>query len=215
MLVATITYAESCKKDEPKVDTPIIVAEDSSVTDYDGNTYRTVKIGNQIWMAENLRSTHYSDGSTIQFFNYNNDEANVSVYGRLYTWSAAMNGAASSNANPGNTQGIAPVGWHLPSTAEWQQLINYLGGSSVAGSKLKESGTVHWLEPNTGTNEIMFNALPAGFYFHLSEYTWKGTACIFTTSTTNSSVLLQNNSSTVVIDGIEANDGISVRCVKN
>jgi len=78
--------------------------------------------------TENLKSTYYSDGTVIQYFNNNNDEANVITNGRLYTTSAEVNGAASSNTNPGNVQGISPAGWHVPGKAEWQELVSYLGG---------------------------------------------------------------------------------------
>jgi uncharacterized protein (TIGR02145 family) len=89
--------------------------------------------------------------------------SNYSTYGVLYNWPAAMNGAASSTTNPSGVQGICPTGWHLPSDAEWTQLTDYLGGTSVAGGKLKETGTTHWNSPNTGaTNETGFTALPGG-----------------------------------------------------
>lgn len=215
ILSITITSSISCKKDESKVDTPIIVEEDSPVTDYDGNTYKTVKIGNQVWMAENLKSTHYSDGSSINYRNYDNDTANATLYGRLYTQLAATNGLAGSNTNPGNIQGIAPDGWHLPSIPEWQQLVDYLGGINNAGNKLKESGTLHWVSPNTGTNESLFNALPAGIYDFSSAFVWKGSHCVFASSTTQTAVMLQNSVSKVVIGSSHPADGVSVRCVKD
>jgi len=107
-----------------------------TVTDYDGNTYNTVQIGNQVWMAENLKVTHYSDGTEIQLVEdksawetlshtdkaycyYNNISSNGKTYGALYTWAAVMNGAGSSNTNPGRVQGVCPDGWHLPSDAKW------------------------------------------------------------------------------------------------
>ncbi len=116
----------------------------SQVTDYDGNVYETIKIGNQIWMGENLKTTHYADGNEIQLVEdpnswddldfkdvamcyYNNSLDNANIYGALYTWGAAMNGSAYSNNNPSNIQGICPDGWHLPSDAEWKQLEMYLG----------------------------------------------------------------------------------------
>lgn len=101
----------------------------NTVMDFDGNVYKTIKIGSQVWMAENLRTTHYSDGKLVQYKDYNNDTTNVKVYGRLYSWNAAMRNSAASNTNPSNVQGIAPAGWHLPSRAEWQQLADYLGGN--------------------------------------------------------------------------------------
>ena len=122
----------------------------------DGQSYNTVQIGDQIWMAENLRATKFNDGTDIPLVTkgktwdglrsraycwYDNVETTYkNTYGALYTWPAAMNGAASSSSNPSDVQGVCPVGWHLPSKTEWDELINYLGGSSVAGGKLKEAG---------------------------------------------------------------------------
>ena len=153
----------------------------NGITDRDGNHYNVVKIGNQVWMAENLKTTHYSNGTAIPLVNnnsswdaltatdkaycwYNDDIANKAIYGALYTWAAAMNGAASTTTNPSGIQGVCPTGWHLPSDAEWTTLTTYLGGESVAGGKLKETGTTHWNSPNTGaTNETGFTALPGGY----------------------------------------------------
>jgi len=145
----------------------------------DGNVYHTVTIGTQIWMVENLRYlpsvTGPGTGSqTVPYcyvYGYNGTvvadakaTSNYTTYGVLYNWTAAMNGAASSTANPSGVQGVCPTGWHLPSDAEWTQLTTYLGGESVAGGKLKETGTTHWDSPNAGaTNETGFTALPGGY----------------------------------------------------
>lgn len=142
----------------------------------DGNVYKTVKIGNQVWMAENLiylpevnepRSGSHTE-SYYYVYGYNGADIeaakateNYKTYGVLYNWSAAMQGAASSNSNPSNVQGICPDGWHLPSNEEWKQLREYLGGYKVAGGKMKHID--HWRSPNTGaTNESGFSALPGG-----------------------------------------------------
>jgi uncharacterized protein (TIGR02145 family) len=140
----------------------------------DGNAYKTVKIGNQIWLAENLKYLPSVVGpgteseSTPYYYVYGYDGTNVTdakatsnytTYGVLYNWPAAMTGSA----NPSGVQGVCPAGWHLPSDAEWTELTDYLGGISVAGGKLKETGTTHWASPNTGaTNETGFTALPGG-----------------------------------------------------
>jgi len=144
----------------------------------DGNVYLCVTIGEQIWMAENLRYLPsvvgpgiYSDTKPYYYvYGYEGTDvaeakvtANYNIYGVLYNWIAAMNGADGSDANPSGVQGICPEGWHLPSDAEWTQLINYLGGESVAGDYLKEIGTKHWNAPNErATNETGFTALPGG-----------------------------------------------------
>ena len=137
-----------------------------SITDIDGNTYKTVTIGTQTWMAENLKVTKYNDGIAIRnvtdntawrelttgaLCDYDNTPSNSETYGKLYNWHAV------------NTGKLCPTGWHVPSDAEWTELTDYLGGTSVAGGKLKETGTTHWASPNTGaTNETGFTALPGG-----------------------------------------------------
>lgn len=139
-----------------------------TMTDQDGNVYKTVTIGTQTWMAENLRTTKYNDGTAIPlvtdrtawanlstgaFCNYNNtvNTDTIDTFGRLYNWYAVQ------------TRKLAPSGWHVPTDAEWTQLTDYLGGESVAGGKLKETGTTHWISPNIGAfNETGFTALPGG-----------------------------------------------------
>ncbi len=143
----------------------------------DGNTYKTVKIGNQTWMAENLRYLPKVDGpdtgsATNKYYyvyDYNGTSVraakatiNYNTYGVLYNWNAAMDSAASSSSNPSRVKGVCPSGWHMPSEAEWAQLTGYLG--SEAGGKLKETGTTHWSSPNAGANNSSdFAALPGGY----------------------------------------------------
>ena len=140
-----------------------------TMTDQDGNVYKTVTIGTQTWMAENLRTTKYRDGSTIPnvtdyytWFGlttgacctYNNTTKldSIATFGRLYNGYAVI-----------DSRNIAPPGWHVPTDAEWKTLTSYLGSDSVAAQKLKETGTKHWRDPNTGaTNESGFSATPAG-----------------------------------------------------
>jgi uncharacterized protein (TIGR02145 family) len=133
------------------------------VNDNDGNTYKTIQIGMQIWMAENLKTTKYNDGTAIPLVNdviawtelitpgycwYTNDSVS---YGALYNWYAV------------NTGKLCPEGWHVPSDADLTVLTNYLGGDTIAGNAQKETGTSHWQSPNTGaTNESGYSALPGG-----------------------------------------------------
>ena len=157
--------------------------------DYDGNLYSSIKIGNQVWMAENLKTTHYANGDAIPdgtgednisgepdpeyWFVYNDDLNNVYTYGRLYTWYTVINSA-----------NICPDGWHVPSDAEWTQLTNYLEGASVAGGKLKETGTTHWNSPNTGaTNESGFTGLPGGYRFFNGAFNYIGISAYWWSST--------------------------------
>jgi uncharacterized protein (TIGR02145 family) len=138
-----------------------------TVTDIDGNVYKTVTIGKQVWMAENLKVTHYRNGKAIPLVTdnaawnalttpaycyYNNDTSNIAIYGCLYNWYAVI-----------DSNNICPKGWHMPSDSEWMELVTYLGGIRVAGGKMKEAGTKYWTEPNEGaTDESGFTALPGG-----------------------------------------------------
>lgn len=163
----------------------------TTVTDYDNNTYNTVQIGNQCWMKENLKTTHYADGTSIALGNSsssstayrykpNNNANNVSTYGYLYNWKAVMKNSSSSSANPSGVQGICPNGWHVPSAAEWTQLTNYVSSQSqyVCGSD--NTNIAKALASTTGWNSITntcavgnnpsannatgFSVLPAGQY---------------------------------------------------
>jgi uncharacterized protein (TIGR02145 family) len=161
IVFSMLTY--SCKKDDTNNDPE----PGGTVTDIDGNVYHTVTIGTQTWMVENLKTTHYRDGEAIPYVTdsaiwnglstpaycfYNNDAvANKATYGALYNWYTA------------SSPKLCPVGWHVPTDAEWTTLMTYLGGQIVAGGKLKEQGTAHWNSPNTGAdNSTGFTAVPGG-----------------------------------------------------
>ena len=118
----------------------------NAVKDYDGNTYNAIKLSNQVWMASNLRTTHFANGEEIEEGTvsnyhrpyYHKTDGNIETYGYLYNWKAALNMAESSENNPSGIQGVCPNGWHLPSEAEWEQLINYCKSKSeytCTGSK--------------------------------------------------------------------------------
>ncbi|MDD4554177.1 MAG: fibrobacter succinogenes major paralogous domain-containing protein [Bacteroidales bacterium] len=134
----------------------------------DGKTYNTVLIGSQCWMAHNLNigaringSQNQSNDQLIEKYCYNDLESNCDIYGGLYQWNEAMQYVTT----PG-VQGICPEGWYLPTDAEWTTLTTFLGGESIAGGALKETGTTHWASPNTGaTNSSGFTALPGGFRY--------------------------------------------------
>ncbi len=134
-----------------------------TISDADGNTYATVAIGTQVWMKENLKSTKYNDGTSISLVTvasdwtalrthgycwYDNNVSYQNIYGALYNWYTVNSGK------------LCPSGWHVPTDNEWTTLINYLGGASIAGSKLKEAGTVHWVSPNIATNVSGFAGSP-------------------------------------------------------
>ena len=208
-----------------------------SVTDIDGNVYEIVKIGNQWWMAENLKVTRYRNGDVIpnvtdntQWTNlssgawcsYNNDDGNINTYGLLYNWYAVN-----------DSRNIAPAGWHVSTDAEWKELEMYLGMSQSdadntgwrgtdEGGKMKESGTTHWNSPNTGaTNESGFSALPGGYrnsddgtFYGIgnSGYWWSATEY-----SSNSAWYrdLDFQSSGIVRHGYGKQFGFSVRCVRD
>jgi len=162
----------------------------------DGYVYKTVKIGTQTWFAENLRYA-----STQSFCNQ------CETYGRLYIWNDALT--------------VCPTGWHLPTDAEWTTLTTYLGGESVAGGKMKETGTTHWISPNTGaTNESGFAALPGNRSYGDGTFYYVGYSGFFWSSTASGASdawrcrLLYNNAAS----GRYAFDmriGLSVRCVRD
>lgn len=135
---------------------------------YGGQNYTTVQIGTQCWFKENLNigtmipaTTNQTNDSIIEKYCYNNIYANCDVYGGLYQWDEAM-----QYITTGGVQGICPVGWHLPTHSEYDTLSTFLGGSLIAGGKMKETGTIHWWNPNTGAiNSSGFTGLPAGGYF--------------------------------------------------
>ena len=165
----------------------------ATVTDYNNNVYNTVKIGDQCWMRENLRSTHYADGTPIPLgsttttsettpcrYNPNNSAGNVTAYGYLYNWAAVMHDETPSNANPSGVQGVCPTGWHVPSEAEWGQLMNYLSSheqyicgnnssyiakalASTDGWDNTTSSNVPGNNPNVN-NATGFSAMSAGYY---------------------------------------------------
>ena len=163
----------------------------ATILDYDSNIYNTVKIGNQCWMKENLRTTHYTDGTEIPLgtsasnttaYRYYpaNSSSNVPTYGYLYNWKAVMRNSSSSNATPSGVQGICPNGWHVPSDAEWTQLTNYVSSQSqyVCGNNSyyiakalaattgwnTSSGTCAVGNTPSSNNSTGFSALPAGEY---------------------------------------------------
>ena len=202
-----------------------------TVTDVDGNVYKTVTIGTQTWMAENLKVTKYTNGDPIpnitdgnkwrQQVNdgaycwYNNDISNKDTYGALYNWYAV------DQQRPDRR--LAPVGWHVASKEEWQILIDYLGGNDIAGGKLKETGLGHWTLLNEGaTNESGFTAIPGGIRFIGigTKFTDLGLVSWWWTSTDYSLfksfyVLTSNGVAKASISEINPCNGFAVRCIKD
>jgi len=197
------------------------------MSDRQNNIYKTVKIGDQIWMAENLEVTQYNGGAAIAnvplasdwialttpaYCWWNNDIDNKDAYGALYNWYAA------------NRSDLCPTGWHVPTDPDWTVLTDLLGGVTVAGGKLKEAGTEHWLTPNTGaTNETGFTALPTGFRYRLNgNFNDAGTLVYFWSSTQYEFDPIKgyyrelfNDNATVYREAAYKTAGKYVRCLKN
>ncbi len=190
---------------------------------YSGQTYNTILIGTQCWLRENLNvgtridgTLDQTDNSIIEKYCYDDLETNCNTYGGLYQWDELMQYVTTAGA-----QGICPTGWHIPTDAEWTTLETYLGGASVAGGKVKETGTSHWAPPNTGaTNESDFTALPggtkntSGFFYNLAYY------ALFWSSTEHSSASawfrrLEYYNGIVVRDNYNKTEAFSCRCVKD
>jgi len=208
---------------------PVIWGQDN-ITDIDGNEYETIEIGEQVWMAENLKVTHYNDGteiptvysdddwaglSTGAYAVYDDSAGYVDTYGYLYNWCAVETG------------NLAPEGWHVPTDGEYTALSDYLGGTSVAGGKMKECTegscpeSEYWNSPNTGaTNESGFTALPGGCRYNSGNYGNMGNRGYFWSSTENSSNsayywVLNYNYSEIYRYYNFKGYGTSVRCVKD
>jgi uncharacterized protein (TIGR02145 family) len=211
-----------------------------TITDIDGNVYNSVTIGTQVWMKENLKTTRYSNGDLIGTTNpptlditsestpkyqwaYEGNESNVNVYGRLYTWYAVI-----------DNRNVCPIGWHVPTDAEWHSLVLYLDPaaklqlveSETAGGKLKEAGTTHWVSPNTGaTNESGFTALPGGSrYWDLKFFNLGNFGMWWSSAEINAGMALYRRIGAAYNDisrcseelgGANKTRGNSVRCIKN
>jgi uncharacterized protein (TIGR02145 family) len=193
----------------------------------DDKKYKWIKIGSQTWMAENLKTTKFNDGTTIPYVPgnsvwsslttpgycwYNHNELTYgNTYGAIYNWYAV------------NTGKLCPIGWHVPTDDEWSILTSYLGGEKIAGGKLKETGVIHWDSPNTdATNETSFTGLPGGWrLFTDGEFVnikvngnwWSATGDKLTYSAWCRG--LWSESGTVDKSQTSTESGFSVRCLKN
>jgi uncharacterized protein (TIGR02145 family) len=195
------------------------------ITDIDGFNYDIIVIGNQTWLADNLKTTRYRDGSVIPlipstytwascttgaYSSYDNNNANVSIYGALYNWYAVA-----------DSRGLCPACWHVPTNEDWTVLTTFLGDLSVTGGKMKETGTGHWASPNTGAdNSSGFTGIGAGFreytgsYYAIKElaYMWASTEY---SSTHGIGRKLFYNTASTSFSGNLKQSGFSVRCIKD
>lgn len=201
--------------------------QSSTVTDIDGNVYPTITIGTQTWMAKNLNVTKYRTGEIIPhvtdmnqwetqttpaYCNYDNLETNSILNGKLYNWFAIKDG-----------KNIAPVGWHVANQNDWLILSAYLGGSQIAGKRLKEAGTAHWIAPNSGTNDVGFNGLGSGIrnfdysnqFESIKELTfWWGDPDV-NMSSWGLCYGAISSQDTLMAGVLSKQAGLSVRCVKD
>lgn len=218
LLMCMIFTLSACKKEDDQNDTLL--------TDIDGNVYHIITIGNHIWMAENLKTTRYKNGSTIinvaedgigwsnlttgAWCYYNNDSALNRDYGKLYNWHAVN-----------NSNGICPEGWHVPSDSVWTELTDFLGGATVAGGKMKEPGTGHWNSPNTNaSNQSGFTGLPGGLRGVGGNFSDMGLAGNWWTATSVSAGSAWNRnlycgSASISRGSYNKTFGYSVRCIKD
>jgi uncharacterized protein (TIGR02145 family) len=217
--IGLIIIASSCKKSDTM--TPLV--DDTKIMDYDRNVYTTVTIGSQVWLSENLKTTSFLNGDPIPTtkldissevgpvyqWAYNDDTTNVNPYGRLYTWYTVS-----------DSRKICPTGFHVPSDDEFEFLKSFLGGEAISGGKLKESGTAHWLTPNTGaTNETGFTALPGGYrtlngiFVSLTNSGWLWSSSIDAPLAWGQS--FHNDDNIMLRGGYYKAAGVSVRCLKD
>lgn len=194
----------------------------SQVTDKDGNTYKTIKIGNQEWMAENLNVEHYSNGEEIPqvqdkeewdnlttgaWCYYENNSENGTTYGKIYNWYAVN-----------DPRGLAPEGWHVATDEDWTKLTDFLGGAMTAGHKLKN--TSGWLEDYAGDNSSGFTAIPGGYRTHDGYFGNIGKNAVFWTATEFSADLAWFRNVIGKIKDVYRptygkDFGLSVRCIKD
>ncbi len=210
---------ESCKKDSAGTS-----GASNSIVDIDGNVYHSVKIGSQVWMVENLKTTKYRNGDLVinvpdqpawellssgAYCLPANDAANYkATYGLLYNWFAAV-----------DSRNIAPQGWHVPSNDEWTVLITFLGNDTLVAGKIKEAGIKHWPSPNAGTTNVTgFTALPGGFRRDGPVITIGQQGGWLSTTEQNNldCLLIAMDALNIVRRGEDSKtNGLSIRCVKD
>jgi uncharacterized protein (TIGR02145 family) len=216
LLLATFTsFSSGCKKADKSGD---------PLSDIEGNTYKTIKIGSQIWMAENLKTTRLNDGTSIPMV------SDTDVWGSLTTpgccWynndssSFKETNGALYNGYTINTGDICPEGWHVPEKEEWQILRDFLGDSLRCGGKLKEAGTVHWLSPNSGAdNSSGFTAFGAGLRYSEGTYSSILSFTSFWSATGINDdewyIGLYFDDAAFITDHRNKKYGFSVRCLKD
>jgi len=220
-LILLTSLLSGCNKNETLTD-PLTYG---SVSDAEGNVYKTTSIGSQTWMAENLRSIKLTDGTVIPLVTDNNTWSNLTTPARSYYSNDSVNGKGRYgglyNWYTVQTNKLCPAGWHVPSDAEFITLATSLGVDSLAGGKLKESGSINWFIPNTyATNSTGFSALPYGYRYYNGSYQNLGysgnwwSSSEYSTASARYFYLVYNKGNTGR-NNIDKQYGLSVRCIKN
>lgn len=224
-LILSQLFLSSCERDTRH---PLYV-QGGGVLDIEGNEYETVIIGNQEWMAENLKTDLYCNGDSIEYLGddvrvkvYDNDPENEAIFGKLYNFQAVL-----------DTAGLCPCGWHIPTELEYAVLIDYLGGYKNAMRSMKSSGSIDrsnglWIEINgsgrsyPGTNASGFNALPAGLAGDVQFYDRDTMALFWATQIEGSDAIMYEIGDNDFVakfnfDQPHEKDGIfmSIRCIKD
>lgn len=207
-----------------------LISRGQTISDIDGNIYNTMSIGTQTWTVENLKTTKYANGDSIQyesvdsiwggltvpaFSTYNNDTTYRNEYGNLYNFYTVV-----------DSRNLCPNGWHIPTENEWNILIAYLGGDSIAGGKMKETGFNHWMFPNTGAdNSSGLTVIPAGYRYANNGFNiggfngLNGNGGIWTSTSTSDSTAIAKyfypGSTNVGQIDNKKSYGWSVRCVSD
>lgn len=197
-----------------------------TMSDIDGNVYKTIQIGNQVWMAQNLNVTHYRNGDPVSLYtdaaawealhaegysNYNNDTAVSKIYGRLYNFYAVY-----------EPRELAPEGWHIPTIQEWEEMFDFCGGYwDTTAQALRETGTLHWSNTEPGNNRTGFTALGGGLRGWDGYFTGLRTWGNYWSSTDANDYYDMDAYSFDISDNLGWNGGadkrnaMSVRCVKD
>ena len=229
---SSVAYVKPCRTDS------VDICEYGTLTDErDGQTYKTVTIGTQIWMAENLNYAYtgvpynYSGNtSDSTSWCYGDNPANCTKYGRLYTWAAAMDSVGTLSTNGKGcgweavcmptypVRGVCPEGWHLPTQTEWNTLFTAVGGQSTAGKMLKS--TSGWNSSGNGTDAYSFSALPAGYRYYGGDFLIEGYTAYFWSSTEGNSsdayyMYLNYSGGNAHLNNNLKDYGFSVRCVQD
>lgn len=198
----------------------------STVIDIDGNVYKTIRIGQQTWMAEDLRVTKFNNGTPISIVSDSKLWSSIDI--PAYSWYdnitpdvASKYGALYNGYVVESSSKVCPNGWRIPTKDDWDSLIKFYGGAEIAGGKLKEAGISNWYKPNSGAEtENVFMALPVGYRNSTGSFSFRGGTGLWWTSTVTSysnfaTMAMYYNYSSVVTGNFPKAQGVCIRCMKD